>query len=56
MAERVEQATPETYRSDNHLVLNDGMSDRLFIEATMNCDRLVVSFHLLTEHMIFDRF
>jgi len=55
MAERIEQATPETYRGDNHLVLNDSMSDRSFIEATMNCDRLVVSFHLLTKRMIFDR-
>eukprot|EP00102_Acyrthosiphon_pisum_P010960 XP_008179482.1 PREDICTED: probable serine/threonine-protein phosphatase PP2A regulatory subunit [Acyrthosiphon pisum] len=41
MAERIEQATPETYRSDYPLVVNDGMNDRSFIEATMNCDRLV---------------
>lgn len=51
MTERIEQATPD----DNHLVLNDGMSDCSFIEATMNCDHLVVSFRLLTKHMIFDR-
>ncbi|KAL4089454.1 hypothetical protein QTP88_024488 [Uroleucon formosanum] len=41
MTERIEQATPETYRGDNHLVLNNGMSDCSFIEATINCDHLV---------------
>lgn len=47
MAERIEQGiTPETYRGDNHSVLND----RSFIEATINCDRLEVSFRLLAKH------
>ncbi|XP_022161137.1 serine/threonine-protein phosphatase 2A 65 kDa regulatory subunit A beta isoform-like isoform X4 [Myzus persicae] len=42
MAERIEQGTPKTYRGDNHLELNDDNNcDRSFIEATVNCDRLV---------------
>lgn len=57
MAERIEQGTPKTYRGDNHLELNDDNNcDRSFIEATVNCDRLVVSFRLLPKHIIFDQY
>jgi len=51
MAERIEKGTPETYRGDKHLVLNDGnYCDRSFIEATINCDLLEVSFRLSAKH------
>jgi len=49
MAERIEQGKPETNRGDNHVAFTDNNCDRSFIEATVNCDRLVVSFRLLAK-------
>jgi len=58
MAERIEQGTSETYGGDNHLALLDDhniMHSRSFIETTVNCDRLVVSFCILAKCLNVDQ-
>jgi len=56
MAERIEQGTSETYRGDNHLALHDDyLHSHSFIETTVNCDRLVVSFCILAKLLNVDQ-
>jgi len=56
MAEQIEQGRSVTYRGDNHLELHDDhLHSRSFIETTVNCDRLVVSFCILAKRLNIDQ-